>query len=74
MILAPGESGVGSKQQDEARLTSKGMHPYTYGSNSGVAFGNQAIDQMGNPTAPRGLHRWHSGQSGQPYGYGQPRY
>ncbi|WVQ65379.1 uncharacterized protein L199_003555 [Kwoniella botswanensis] len=44
-----------------------GMHPYTYGGQSGVAYGNTPIDQMGNPTFPGGPGRsW--------YGYGQPRY
>jgi hypothetical protein len=44
----------------------KGMHPYTYGTQSGVAWGNQPIDQMGNPTYP--------GMGRNMYGYGQPRY
>lgn len=26
------------------------MHPYHYGAQSGVAWGNQPIDQVGNPT------------------------
>jgi hypothetical protein len=44
----------------------QGMHPYHYGSGGGVAYGNQPIDQMGNPTFPGGPGRsW--------YGYGQPR-
>jgi hypothetical protein len=53
----------------------KGMHPYTYGTQSGVAWGNQAIDQMGNPTYPGG--RYGNGGGGYQqggYGYGQPRY
>ena len=43
------------------------MHPYTYGAQSGVAWGNQPIDQMANPTFPGGpqRHAW---------GYGGPRY
>ncbi|WWD18734.1 hypothetical protein CI109_103188 [Kwoniella shandongensis] len=46
---------------------SPGMHPYHYGAQSGVAYGSQPIDQMGNPTFPGGPGRsW--------YGYGQPRY
>ena len=51
------------------------MHPYTYGTQSGVAWGNQAIDQMGNPTYPGGRYGGAGGgyqQGG--YGYGQPRY
>ncbi|OXG43483.1 hypothetical protein J010_06626 [Cryptococcus neoformans] len=44
-----------------------GMHPYHYGAQSGVAWGNQPIDQMGNPTFLGGPQRsW--------YGYGQPKY
>nr|ODN91615.1 hypothetical protein L204_05601 [Cryptococcus depauperatus CBS 7855] len=44
-----------------------GMHPYHYGAQSGVSWGNQPIDQMGNPTFPGGPQRsW--------YAYGQPRY
>ncbi|WVQ92633.1 hypothetical protein IAS59_006447 [Cryptococcus gattii] len=44
-----------------------GMHPYHYGAQSGVAWGNQPIDQVGNPTFLGGPQRsW--------YGYGQPRY
>ena len=48
-------------------LQPQGMHPYTYGANSGVAYGNQPIDQMGQPTFPGGPGRSY-------YGYGQPRY
>ncbi|WVO14318.1 hypothetical protein L204_101950 [Cryptococcus depauperatus] len=44
----------------------QGMHPYHYGAQSGVSWGNQPIDQMGNPTFPGGPQRsW--------YAYGQPR-
>lgn len=45
----------------------QGMHPYTYGGQSGVAYGNLPIDQMGKPTYPGGQGRpW--------FGYEQPRY
>jgi hypothetical protein len=56
------------------------MHPYTYGTQSGVAWGNQPIDQMGNPAYPGGRYGGYgaSGGAGQGYGsnygYGQPRY
>nr|XP_019013046.1 uncharacterized protein I206_02543 [Kwoniella pini CBS 10737]OCF51827.1 hypothetical protein I206_02543 [Kwoniella pini CBS 10737] len=58
----PGNHG----QMGEAQA-GPGMHPYTYHSQSGVAYNNQPIDQMGNPTFPGGPGRsW--------YGYGQQRY
>ncbi|WRT68064.1 uncharacterized protein IL334_005039 [Kwoniella shivajii] len=58
----PGNHG----QMGEAQA-GPGMHPYTYGGQSGVAYGNQPIDQMGQATFPGGPGRsW--------YGYGQPRY
>lgn len=63
-----------AKPMEQDRLIIKGMHPYTYGANSGVAYGNQAIDPTGNPTMPGAMHRWHIGQGQQAYGYGQPRY
>ena len=49
------------------------MHPYTYGTQSGVAWGNQPIDQMGNPTYP-GMQMGQMGRGRTMYGYGQPRY
>ncbi|KAK1925659.1 hypothetical protein DB88DRAFT_484648 [Papiliotrema laurentii] len=43
-----------------------GMHPYHFGAQSGVAYGSQPIDQLGNPTFPGGPGRsW--------YAYGTPR-
>ncbi|GFZ50582.1 hypothetical protein JCM24511_08339 [Saitozyma sp. JCM 24511] len=48
-----------------------GMHPYTYGAQSGVAYGNQPIDPMGNPTFPGGPGM----QGGRGwYAYGDRRY
>lgn len=44
----------------------QGMHPYHFGAQSGVAYGSQPIDQLGNPTFPGGPGRsW--------YAYGTPR-
>ncbi|WWC88376.1 uncharacterized protein L201_003287 [Kwoniella dendrophila CBS 6074] len=58
----PGNNG----QMGEAQA-GPGMHPYHYGTQSGVALGNQPIDHFGQPTFPGGPGRtW--------YGYGQQRY
>ncbi|WVQ84367.1 hypothetical protein IAT38_006519 [Cryptococcus sp. DSM 104549] len=65
MHLQQGVPPHGSMGESQA---APGMHPYTYGAQSGVAYGNQPIDQMGNPTYPGGP----GGRSW--YGYGQPRY
>ncbi|WVR06608.1 hypothetical protein IAU60_003640 [Kwoniella sp. DSM 27419] len=64
--MTPGNHG----QMGEAQAA-PGMHPYTYGTQSGVAWGNQPIDQMGNPTFPGGPT--HQGARGW-YSYGQPSY
>ncbi|WVQ96292.1 hypothetical protein IAU59_003396 [Kwoniella sp. CBS 9459] len=65
MNMMPGNHG----QMGEAQAA-PGMHPYTYGAQSGVAYGTQPIDQNGNPTFPGG-----PGMPGRSwYGYGQQRY
>ncbi|OCF44308.1 hypothetical protein I317_01753 [Kwoniella heveanensis CBS 569] len=65
MNMVPGNHG----QMGEA-VAAPGMHPYTYGAQSGVAYGSQPIDQNGNPTFPGG-----PGMPGRSwYGYGQQRY
>ncbi|TYJ53459.1 hypothetical protein B9479_005903 [Cryptococcus floricola] len=64
MGLAQGMPPHGSFGESQA---APGMHPYHYGTQSGVAWGNQPIDSGGNNTFLQG-----GGQRGF-YGYGQPQ-